>query len=267
MHDESGDELRSLRERAYGPNADIQGDAAAIARLHELESHAIRVAPVAVEDPRDETEGETDAAPSAAADSELFPAEVEPAAEPADVEPGQPAADTPELTDPDAAPEAAASGTESAAAPTQRGRRRGTLFWAGALILALLVGAGLSYTTMKQNPGNVGVLSVDPDAEFPNSMGDETPGSKVFEQFHGLTVLLVPQNWGTGNPAPCLFILPGSRDAAIIGAGCGAGEFDPTAAVGVTSGLPDELLERFPEGSALQFVLRDGEVVVYSDAG
>jgi hypothetical protein len=35
----------------------------------------------------------------------------------------------------------------------------------------------------------------------------------------------------------------------------------------VTSGLPDELLERFPEGSALQFVLRDGEVVVYSDAG
>lgn len=38
--DPSSDELRTLRARAYGPDADIHDDPAALARLHELEERA-----------------------------------------------------------------------------------------------------------------------------------------------------------------------------------------------------------------------------------
>src|SRR5688500_17890356 len=43
MDDHPVDELRMLRERAYGPDADIGLDPAALARLNELEGRAAAV--------------------------------------------------------------------------------------------------------------------------------------------------------------------------------------------------------------------------------
>lgn len=47
MDDDAAAELARLRERAYGRSADIAGDAAALARLRELEARAVRAPSVA----------------------------------------------------------------------------------------------------------------------------------------------------------------------------------------------------------------------------
>ena len=48
--------------------------------------------------------------------------------------------------------------------------------------------------------------------------------------------------------------------------GCSAGEFPPTAGLVVTRSSPDELRERFPIGTALQFVAEGSEVHIYAKA-
>ena len=144
-------------------------------------------------------------------------------------------------------------------------RRRGALIWAGALTGAVLLGAVLSYIAVGLAPGNVGVLQADPDGAWPSNFAPREDGSEVFEDFHGLTIVLVPQDWNGGAPSPCLFIVSNPSQGLIGGAGCGAGDFDPVAAVIVSDQMPESLLEEFPVGSALQFQLRDGEVVVFAE--
>ena len=143
--------------------------------------------------------------------------------------------------------------------------RRGALIWAGALTAAVLVGAALSYVAVGLTPGSVGVLQVDPDGEWPETFSPRESDAEIFEEFHGLLVVLVPQDWGGGAQTPCLYILSGASQNLIGGAGCGAGDFGPIAAITVTEQMDDSLTERFAVGSALQFQLRDGEVVIYAD--
>lgn len=164
---------------------------------------------------------------------------------------------------PDAAP-AEPEQDEPMSMPQPRPRRRGALIWAGALTAALLVGAILSYVAVGLTPGSVGVLQADPDAAWPDEFSPRGAGSAIFEKFHGLTVVLVPQDWNGGAPSPCLFILTDPTKGLIGGAGCGAGDFEPVTAITVTEQMPKSLLEEFPVGSSLQFQLRDGEVVVFA---
>ncbi|MEU1973160.1 hypothetical protein ABZ477_16005 [Microbacterium sp. NPDC019599] len=249
MHEQSSEEreLRSLRARAYGPNADIHDDPVAMERLRLLEAQS----------PRDFASSPPSTPGPAAWPDEWDEDEPAPAPEEA-----PPPADH-EASTPTPVPEAALQAPPPAPAP--RRPRRGALLWAGALVLALIVGAAITYTTFQVRMGQVGVLAEDPDAPWPDTLGARSEGGMVFEQFHGLNVLLAPQFWSSAEPSLCLFVLPAETDGSLLGIGCGAGEFDPTAAIIVTADLPDELLERFEVGSALQFVLHDGEVVVYSD--
>ncbi|WP_243075904.1 hypothetical protein [Microbacterium sp. SS28] len=279
MHEPSGDELRSLRARAYGRNADIHEDPAAVERLRDLEERAQAdakpVFTVAGAGAGIETDSELAFGPA----SLESPAD-EPDAEPERFERGafEPIARDPARlgdTDPDDTASDAAAGADDPAGPdaeddaedeTTTPRRRGALIWAGALTLALLAGAILTYTTMQFHPGSVGVLSADSEEPWPDSLGDRPDGGTVYQTFHGLKVVLVPQNWGYGDEKlPCLFVVPDSRNSTLLGAGCGAGDFDPTAAILITESLPAAVLDEFPVGSALQFVLHEGQVIVYAD--
>ncbi|MET0811994.1 MAG: hypothetical protein ABWY03_02995, partial [Microbacterium sp.] len=48
--------------------------------------------------------------------------------------------------------------------------------------------------------------------------------------------------------------------------GCGAGSFAARVPVLISSGMPEQLLERFPVGTALEFVLDGERIGVFSDA-
>ena len=95
--------------------------------------------------------------------------------------------------------------------------------------------------------------------------------AEIFEEFHGLIVVLVPQDWGGGAQTPCLYVLSGASQNLIGGAGCGAGDFGPIAAITVT-----EQMRRVPSPSSspsggvvfAQFQRTSGsrpEVVIYAD--
>lgn len=271
MDEQSGDELRSLRQRAYGPNADIHEDPVALERLRQLEAQTVPRRS-AVAEPVPEVDPDLERAwgsgPVAVTPDEAESAhDSDDGADPArDQQPDRARAEAASgESSPDAVPDDPIP-TDPTPSEPPRARRRAALVWAGALTGALLVGATLSYIAVGLTPGSVGVLQADPDGEWPDEFSPRGAGSEIFEEFHGLTILLVPQDWNGGAPSPCLFILSNASRGLIGGAGCGAGDFEPIAAITVTEQMPDALIEEFPVGSALQFQLRDGEVVVFAEA-
>jgi hypothetical protein len=278
MQDPMGEELRALRERAYGPDADIEDDPAALERLLELE------ASVASPSGKAATTGNS---PSAAVNAEraaetsriasrvpvdpLRPSTAAEAGESrtvgagGDASPVSEGGDTGQVSE---GTDAAAIAAESVPPPSPPSRRRRTLVVRAATLgLALLLGAALAYGVMQLRPGSVATLAAAPDADWPDFLGDRQDGSTVFEDFFGLTVAIVPQPWGREDDVPCLFVLHSAGGAAITTVGCGAGGFAPTAALAVTATLPDTLTAEYPVGTALQFVLDDDRVVVYADRG
>jgi hypothetical protein len=258
MYEPTEDELRRLRERAYGPDADIDLDPAAMARLLELEALQPAPAPSDVGVSVTESPGADEFAGSHSATGSGDSSR----ADSSSPEPGN------ETTD--AVPSVLRPFGEDAddAAhdpPTSHRKRRTILLATGALVLAALVGAGVTYSALSSHPGSVAVLAPTPDAVWPENFGDRRPGGEVFEEYLGLEVYLVPQPWSDTGTVPCLFVLSDASPSSIVTAGCGAGAFAPTAAVQVSNDMSLELLERYPAGSALQFVLDDGRVVVYAD--
>ncbi len=256
------DELHSLRERAYGPTADIHADPAAMARLAELEAQARAVAtPVPASEP--------DAASPAPVDVALVdpPAPVPPR-EDADVE-----APFAEPLAPDAGTGIPAPATDAPAAQpssaTPWWRRRMPLLWAGSVVAALILGAGVTLAIESFESGAVAVLAPDPDAEWSDAIwgGPDAQDAIGFEEFFGLTVISQPQQWSSaGDTLPCMAIFGGEGDNIIYaGSGCGAGRFPAVTSFVVSRDSPKELRDRFPEGTALQFVLEDGRVHVYAE--
>ena len=266
-------ELRSLRARAYGPDADIDDDPEALRRLGELEelrrrAEAAHTAPEVgrttggVEDVAAETRQEVPAGPEST--------------EPED-ETGAAA---------DGAPTVGDDGPSPATLPIiRRPRVWIPAVWVASLVVvAVLVGAWTLITTLtvftpisRDGAGRqVAVLHVDPDFESPPIFGQGEVGQIGFHDFHGLTAIATNGSW-MGGPADgdarCLFLL---RTDAIdadadsfngpIFNDCTAGSFPATIEVGVSGQLPAEIRERFPAGSALQFVLDGDRVGVFTDA-
>jgi hypothetical protein len=291
------DELRALRERAYGRDADIQDDPDALARLRELEAQASAAMPSAA----------VGSATPAATDG------VTPGAVAGDVAGRPPSAD---VTTDAAAPrsgtttvgaaagsamavdagstvsstavaadgglpspaETAATATghddpsiADAGAPAGNGtpprspwwRRRTPLLWAASVAVGVLLGAGLTLAVQAAAAGRVATLNQDPDAEWPNQFfGDRPPDALVFDDFHGLTVLTFRQPAQPGSAQTCLYVVT-APDA--FGAGtCAADAFSPTTSLEVGPDSPDALRERFPRGTALQFVLEGSNVQIYA---
>lgn len=249
MDADHGSELERLRARAYGPNADIAGDPAAVARLRELEDRErMRTAPL-------EAEAETEADPGDDADAP------QPDPEPEEAEP---------------APRR----------PLLRSRRR---VWVAAVAVAGVVAltsaataAGVSVTAVDRTAGiaQTDTLTADPDAQLGSAgyLGFDPEQTRGFADYYGLTVFSgVSQIDSEGNQAECLIALdtsevreadsPRSAPRGIRVGGCGAGPFPASVEFIVTSSFPEPFRARYPVGTAMQFVLDDGNVGVFSADG
>lgn len=252
-------ELRALRERAYGPEADIHLDPVAQARLRELEA----VPPIpdaaspAVATPRDEH-------PTLPGEE---PGEAEPRDEhPSPSSPAPPLAPQADMTD-DPEP-------RDDDAPARRGTlsRRTIWLWAASVALALFVGAGITAATSSLGGNHVAVLPEVDVTEWPTSMfGDPQDGARVFETFEGTRVLVVPNAWGSpDSEIVCVFVVrdeseEGSEAAnEILTTGCGGTAFAPTASFTVTERSPAALRDRFPVGTGVRVAVQGNEVHVFA---
>lgn len=289
--DSSRDELAELRKRAYGRDADILDDPAALARLRELEEQAAAASAANVAaNARVSTNGGSPRRSASDDDEEV--AEPQPLALPASEETDAAAAADPITSDRDAhrspaealSADAPAGGTDAAGsgsdagdvvdsdtvegAPARPWWRRTPVVWAASVVVAMLVGVGLTVLVQSMEAGRVGVLGVDPDADWPEEVwGGPTEDSLAFESFYGLSVLSQPQVTGDGTQGavPCLIVFSGVGDnPSYLGGACGAGPFPAQAALVVGRQAPSELRERFDEGTALQFVLDGEQVHVYA---
>lgn len=248
------DELRMLRRRAYGPDADIQTDPAAMDRLRRLEAAAARVSPSAIApsaaDPAEEDEPTTDATP-------------------VPVDPGVPAPpDAPQ------APTGMPSDEGDAADTPERSRlsRRTIWLWAASIVVALVVGAGITTLMPATGAGRVATIAEADLSEWPADVfGDPQEGARIFEAYEGLRVLVIPNAWGSSAAAlSCVFVVRSDREGGtgavneIVTTGCGAGDFPPTAAFPVNEESPEALRDRFADGTDLRIVLAEDEVHVFA---
>jgi hypothetical protein len=252
-HDE---ELRSLRERAYGPGADIHDDPVALARLNELEAAAEREPAVerAGAAPRDDA----DAGPTPSEDPEAE-ASVPPV-------PSAPDADQPEAADREAAEPQAGRG--------RRLTRRVAWLWAGSVVLALFVGAALALAMASWSGERAAVLAETDISDWPElSFGEPEEGSRIFEDYLGLTPVIVPNALGSDNQqrVPCMFVVilsdydggdPPGTAATTVTAGCASGAFPPVASFTVTDASPESLREQLPVGTSVRFTIEGDEAHV-----
>ncbi len=277
-------ELRALQARAYGPDADLHRDPAALDRLRQLEG--IARARAGGPGPETAAEGQstsarertTAALPARHDDSDL---DLRVADSAASVDPAHPASVDP----------AHAAGEQPAdAGRPPRGRwstKRVAVVLIASVMTAVVVTAivtGLVSRRVQADPREVAVLGIDPSATIPEMFrgwqcdGDDcAPGEEVqgtvFTDFHGLSAFTMPaQFMGPQGSSSCLMIMAtaqldteGDSFSGPLYNGCGAGGFPATVVVPVTAELPAELRDEFPDGSGLQFVLDGSEVVVLSD--
>ena len=241
------DELQVLRERAYGPAADIHLDSQALQRLYELEGRgrALEAAPAAEVDEKH---------------SEVPP----PAAEPA-----------------------ASEGDETDAPPTRRRftefrmRRSTFLIVLGLVALTVVSYAALELVQRVQadplqaGASQVARLSEDGAYEIPaifSDAGGEAGRGHAYEDFYGLRAVI--HDNGMENEDTCILVyssesITDSADSFTGPAygGCSAGAFPAAVAFRVTQGLPETLRNTFSDGTALQFVFdeRGNEIVVFAD--
>lgn len=248
-------ELRVLRERAYGPHADIHRDAAAVRRLRQLEEGALRAEP-------------PESGPTEHAASERLP----------HTPPSENAPSSTSHPNPTPALERSVRRTP---------RLRMPVLWVASVIVAILVTVVISNAVIQgvhSDPLNAGATQVaaleeDPGWELPEFFGfnDQSDSARGFAEFYGLRAVVQTTGYMTG-PAydECVSVMT-SADAATATAnafdgpfwvGCAANSFPAAAAFKVTAEAPDQLRAAFPEGTALQFVFDEagGDVVVFSSA-
>lgn len=252
------DELRLLREQAFGRGADGATRAAALARLAELDG-AARAAKVDTAG----DEGVAAASPSLAADGAARPgaaADTQSAASEGD----------PALS----APADGVSGWRWIERLAARIRRlpstRLLALWAASLVLAVAVALGAVAAVSSIDVHRVAVLHVDPDGELPPEAGDFPEEVLVFDDFFGLSVAVHPgATFGYDPDGRCVQgMAPLSEDqpGAYYGFGaCEAGSFPAVATMMVEESSPAPLRDIFPVGTALQFELSGDQIIVRAD--
>ncbi|WJL97106.1 hypothetical protein QSU92_08075 [Microbacterium sp. ET2] len=245
------EELRSLRRRAFSPDADIHLDARALARLDELEARALPSPPPP---------------PPAPAPAPLAGPGVSPP------HPSATGAATDILLIPIDEDVADATGN---AEPRHPRRPRPAVTWAASLIGALVIGAVVTAGVMGAAAESgeirqVATLAVVEDFQAPLFMDPEASSVRGYEDFYGMVVMASDQKWLGPGSDQCLVITAGgdisSQSQAFQGrlfVGCGAGEFPASAQFTVSPGLPRDLIAAFPVGTPLQFVLDGSRVGVF----
>ena len=250
MDDETLIELRALRARAYGPDADIDADPAARARLAELESSARAAAsapeparPTPTDVPGLDNGPEADAGP-----------------------------------EPDAAPEPPPVPVRERLSRAWR-RRPVAIAWTGSLVVVAAVVAAATYGVAAVRPispatGATQIATLDDGDESDAAWLDGWWGAgsaATAYDFHGLIVIHSPVGVFT-NGTDCLTVVPAgavSEDGTTIEGqmyyGCAAGAFPAVAQFTISETSPDELQEAFGLGTSLQFVLAPEGVGVFAD--
>jgi len=247
VDNDDADELRALRERAYGPGADIHSDPTALRRLAQLEAGDTA------------TRGQTAvvtayAATAAAADGE-------------------------------ARPTGATSPAPSK--PSRGRRVRTVLLWAVSVLVAILLTILVCVLVIRgpvvQVDATAGATEEaalpleDAEIELPVEFGRSDDGdTRAYADFHGVTPILT--GGGPGDPGgECLVIMSSDGVTDFTAdvyqgefyVGCAANAFPAVVAFTVTSTSPERLRDAFPEGTALRFsldVAKDAVVVFSSGA-
>lgn len=241
--DDVDGELRALRDRAYGPNADIQDDPAAVKRLRELDQtgRTVTTGQIATEIPEHAAPHPQGTPPSTdvTAQASLKPA----------------------------APDLRVTSTAD--------RKRWSLpqlrwMWIGSVVLALILGAiltvlGNGWLTRVGDVHQVGSLREVDDFAWPESLGTETADARGYTEFEGLTVITSEQQWAGIGTDTCMLVVK-SADVTLAAPsggslywGCGTSAFPPTVQFEVTAGMPAELKDEFPVGTEIRFVLRTAQ--------
>lgn len=253
------DELASLRRRAYAPDSDIYTDAAALARLIELENaHAVAERAGSRPEAEAVASGRIDPSPGEQVDAE------------------------------DSAEEQTDGPTDQARPVERRFRmprlRRSTtiLLSAAALVLVCAVSALVVVHRVQADPLQVGATQVarlapDPTFVAPSSMSrGVTSGVTAYEEFEGFRVITYA-SFETGRAAgPCMALwqpalLEELRDGGYSYNGhlmlqsCGAGLFPPAVTMLLGEETPERKAIDLPAGTAFQFVYDADadEVVVF----
>ncbi|MFS0713093.1 hypothetical protein ABC195_04360 [Microbacterium sp. 2P01SA-2] len=266
-------ELRALRARAYAAGGDIADDPVALARLSELEERE-RQRRSARDQPRTSLIAEQTPEQISEQTSEQTP---EPSPEPG---PGT----EPSSGDGD---DASASAPGSTSPPESPPRPlRSMLMWAGSLVAVAALAVGItafatarSASTATSLPPDAGITHVTTllptGAELPTFFGGygENLEGRSFEPFLGLAVFETAIFWAPDDDSAdsCLFVThvadieSSTNDSwsGFMNQGCSAGAFPAAISFVVRADQPEELLERYPIGTALQLVLTDAGVDVF----
>lgn len=256
------DELRALRARAYGRDADIDGDPAALARLRAMEAEAapIRVMPVrAIEPPRAVEPPPASASPGVEVVADALP-EV-----PEHVE-------APPLADDMGAEARHPSLSRLRALFSPRPSLPWLLLGAACVALAAFGAATISSAVQQVDARLVGEIAVDPDASWPEWFGEAGPDSALFEEFAGLTIVRGLEWLPTDDSdASCIVaietteLLNDSGGFQIAGWACEAGSFPATLRFEVGSSQPQELRDRFGDGTGIEMIMRGDRIEVFAD--
>lgn len=269
MNDDALRELRELRARAYGPDADLGGDPAAHARIAQLEER-VRAAEKA----------------RASVEQSEIPVTPPPPTSATPVSEGDGVWDERAPAPPPKAPSSdeQVDRPEQHTTPTLRARIRPTrpvaLAWAASLAAAIVVTAlvvsGVNGLRAVSAPNGARQVATIGDGERvddgPANAWFGAEGARSYE-FLGLTVLTVDEP-GDEAPQTCIAVVPTDsvnfQDRTFSGqvySGCGVGAFPATAEFTVEAVAPLELRALFPVGTSLQFALVGDEVVVFADDG
>ena len=245
MDDDAREELRLLRARAYGPEADIADDPVAVSRLRDLEDleREDRL-PTAPRTPPGPPAGSSDPAESAQDDEEEIRRE---------------------------------------RPPLVRSKRRLWVWAVSLAVVAALASAAtavsVSFVPVTATAGapQVDTLVPDPDSAVPAVFGQRTGAERGYQDYYGIAAFTgrAPTD-ATDNRNPCLYLLDaderGTDDTRsfsgnFVYGGCGAGVFPATVQFVVADGMPAAFIQRFPIGTSVQFVFDGENVGVFSDRG
>ncbi|MFF1539115.1 hypothetical protein ACFVWL_03525 [Microbacterium sp. NPDC058269] len=284
MSTAADEELRALRARAYGPTADIANDPAALRRLQQLE---------AMRQPRD-----------AAGEGVASVRQTETVRQPDPVSPVQPGrgamrsgGGVPDERDEAldvfagvvAEPSAQVAPKEE---PAERlaawfTARTTRILWVVAILAAAAVSAAVTFALVKISPvaissgaPQIATLESTSTLEIPAGWMGAGPSSAVFD-FYGLALVESAGGYYNGSVGSnCLTVfradqVPAKDEFDVsegwsydgpMYTGCAVGTFPATVEVPFDSNAPEELSERFPSGTALQFVYDGERVGVFLDS-
>ena len=273
---ESERELRELRIRAYGPRADIMTDPAALRRLEQLEASRVAApAPALLSvDARSDSTAVDQHAADRAGDDLLDRLGDDRLGDDSQGDDSQG----------DDGPDPAERAAER---PARLGRKHAAL-WAASVVASAVAAALVTFAVTSLH--SVSVSSGAPQVDTlqltrngsvpPNWFGAESDIASA--EFAGLTIFESPgwmsESGDRTSDNRCLSVartsdLPEKGEdeddsymrGPIYGT-CGVASFPTALAVPFSDELPDELIERYPSGVAIQFVLDGDRIGVFVDS-